>query len=176
MSCSTIRAAVGQSFSQRWNRLFWEGLFSEASQVLQKWTYNLLIASHITLKSLVIFLLRSAVLGNEGKKNKANFVLNGELASLSTPKEMIIELQRQLSKNLVKPGKLFPDVRHKVCFTRWYKKVGQKYFCSGKVAFSSKIGVSKPVQVLQKWSYNLHKVCQNDFWAVKKVTYVCHSG
>ena len=78
----------------------------------------MLIASHITLKSLVIFLLRSAVLGNEGKKNKADFVLNGELASLSTPKEMIIELQRQLSKNLVKPGKLFPDVRHKVCFTR----------------------------------------------------------
>ena len=50
--------------------------------------------------------------------NKANFVLIGKLASLSTPKEMIIELQQQLSEYLVKPGKLFPDVRHKVCFTR----------------------------------------------------------
>ena len=50
--------------------------------------------------------------------NKANFVLIGELASLSTPNEKIIELQQQLSKYLVKPGKLFPDVRHKVCFTR----------------------------------------------------------
>ena len=50
--------------------------------------------------------------------NKANFVLIGELASLSTPKEMIIELQQLLSKHLVKPGKLFPDVRHKAGFTR----------------------------------------------------------
>ena len=73
-------------------------------------------------------LLRSAVLGNEGKTNKANFVLIGKLASFSTPKEMIIELQQQFSEYLVKPGKLFPDVRHKACFTRWYKKVGQNDF------------------------------------------------
>ena len=50
--------------------------------------------------------------------NKATFVLIGKLASLSTPEEMIIELQQQLSEHLVKPGKLFPDVRHKACFTR----------------------------------------------------------
>ena len=83
-------------------------------------------------------LLRSAVLGNEGKLNKANFVLIGKLASLSTPKEMIIELERQLSKNLVKPGKLFPDVRHKACFTRRYKKLGQFFFATEKQSFLQK--------------------------------------
>ena len=50
--------------------------------------------------------------------NKAKFVLIGELASLSTPKEMIIELQQKLSEHLVKTDKLFPDVRHKASFTR----------------------------------------------------------
>ena len=42
--------------------------------------------------------------------NKAKFVLSGKLASLLTTKEMIIELQQQLSDYPVKPGKLFPDV------------------------------------------------------------------
>ena len=55
-------------------------------------------------------LFRSAVLGNEEKMNKAIFFLIGKLASLSTPKEMILELQQQLSDYPVKPGKLFPDV------------------------------------------------------------------
>ena len=80
------------------------------------------------------------------------------------PQETILYIAQNLPNYFLYPYNVFPDV----CKNRQYEKNWSKNFFHPKnvLSFNQNFVVPTTTQVMQKWSLNFHRVCQNTFWTL----------
>ena len=146
-SHSIIPGKVGQNLLSPWKHLFFDMFVSVDLLGPKKWSYQLHNFCQKNLCALISCCL-TFVKFDKTRQNRPKNFFSGKIAfsfkslffqQRLRSQKMILSFAQYLSKHLLCPHKMFPEV----CQNRQYeKKMGQKLFFTGKVAFFFEMFVS----------------------------------